>query len=485
MAGITSYGAYIPWYRMNRKIIFDQMGWFNAATAGVARGEKAIANYDEDTISMAGSAALDCLTGQTRGDIDGLYLASTSLPFAQRQNSIVVADALDLRHSVRTADFTGSLKAGTAALLAALDAVGSGSGGSWMVAAGECRVGKPGSAQEHTFGDGAGALMLGSKNVIAEFKGSFSVSYDFIDYRRLTEERFLHAWEDRWIREEGYGKILPEAVAGLLKKFNLTMSDFAKVVIPCPMTAWNKGFAKALGAKDEQIEDNLQAAVGDTGAALPIMMTVAALEKAKPGDKILVLGYGYGCDALYFEVTPEIEKARDRKGIRGHLAKRREFNTYGKYLVFRDLVPLEVGIRGEIIPPTAMTILWQGGRTVSALVGVRCKACGTPQYPKHTVCVNPACEAVGQMEPYRFSDKAGKVVSFTGDNLAFSWDPPSIYGLVDFEGGGRLFMDFTDCKIEDIKVGMPVELTFRRKYSDKVRGYYGYYWKVTPAKDNQ
>jgi 3-hydroxy-3-methylglutaryl CoA synthase len=281
MSGITSYGAYIPWYRMNRKIIFDQMGWFNAATAGVARGEKAVANYDEDTISMAAAAALDCIKSQRREAVDGLFLASTSLPFAQRQNAIIISDALDLRPDVRTADFTGSLRSGTTALLSALDAVRSGNGSSWLVVSGDCRVGKPGSAQEHTFGDGAGALMIGDKNVIAEFKGSFSVSYDFIDYRRLTEERFLHAWEDRWIREEGYGKIMPEAALGLLKKFNLKMSDFAKIIIPCPMTAWNKGFAKAMGVKDEQIEDNLQATVGDTGAALPIMMTVAALEKAK------------------------------------------------------------------------------------------------------------------------------------------------------------------------------------------------------------
>jgi len=482
MAGITSYGAYIPWYRMNRKVIFEQMGWFNAATAGVARGEKAVANYDEDTISMAASAALDCMKGQVREEIGGLSLASTSLPFAQRQNAIILSDALDLSPGIRTADYAGSLKAGTAALLSALDAVNSGSADAWMVASGECRVGKPGSAQEHTFGDGAGALLVGKKNVIAEFKGSYSVSYDFIDYRRLTEERFLHPWEDRWIREEGFGKIIPEAALGLFKKYNLKMDDFAKVIIPCPVTAWIKGIGKALGVKDDQIEDNLQAAVGDTGAALPIMMMAAALEKAKAGDRILLFGYGNGCDALYFEVTPEIEKARDRKGIKGHLAKRNDFSTYGKYLVFRDLIPLEVGIRGEIIPPTAMTVLWQQGRTVSALVGVRCQACGTPQYPKHTVCVNPDCEAVAQMEPYRFSDKSGKVISFTGDNLAFSWDPPSIYGLVDFEGGGRLFMDFTDCRIDDVKVGMPVELTFRRKYSDKQRGYYGYYWKVTPLK---
>lgn len=481
MVGITSYGAYIPWYRMNRKVIFEQMGWFNGATVGVARGEKAVANYDEDTISMATSAALDCMKDQNREEINGFFLASTSLPFAQRQNATIISDALDLRPSVRCADFTGSLKSATTALLSALDAIGSDSG-SWLVAASDCRVGKPGSAQEHTFGDGAGALIVGKKNVIAEFKGSFSVSYDFIDYRRLTEERFLHPWEDRWIREEGFGKIIPEVVFGLLGKYNLKIADFSKVIIPCPTTSWIKGISKAIGTADDQIEDNLQSIVGDTGASLPIMMLVSALEKSKAGDKILLMGFGSGSDALWFEVTPEIEKVRDRKGVKGHLAKRTDFNTYGKYLVFRDLIPLEVGIRGESNPPTPMSVLWQQGRTVSALVGVRCKACGVPQYPKHTVCVNPECEAVGQMEPYRFSDKCGKVISFTGDNLAFSLDPPSIYGLVDFEGGGRLFMDFTDCKIEDITVGMLVELTYRRKYSDKQRGYHGYYWKVLPVK---
>ena len=61
MVGIASYGAYIPRYRLNRKTIFANMGWFNSATAGVARGEKAVANYDEDCVTMAVAAAQDCL----------------------------------------------------------------------------------------------------------------------------------------------------------------------------------------------------------------------------------------------------------------------------------------------------------------------------------------------------------------------------------------------------------------------------------------
>jgi uncharacterized OB-fold protein len=65
--------------------------------------------------------------------------------------------------------------------------------------------------------------------------------------------------------------------------------------------------------------------------------------------------------------------------------------------------------------------------------------------------------------------------------LAYSLDSPAIYGLVDMEGGGRLFLDFTDCRLKEVSVGMPVEMTFRRKYHDTFRGIHGYFWKAVPA----
>ena len=481
MAGITSYGAYIPRYRMSRKVIFDQFGWFNAANASVARGEKAVANYDEDSITMAVAAATDCLNGRDKKRVDGLYLASVSLPFAERQNAVIVSDALDCSSNIRTADFGGSLRSGTTALLSAFDAAEVGR--NIMVCASDSRMGKPGSSQEYTFGDGAAALLVGKDKVVAEFKGSFSVSRDFIDYRRLTEERFGHDWEARWIRDEGYGKIIPEAAFGLVKKYDLDIKDFTRIIIACPVAGAFNELVNILGAKPEQIQDNMMSSAGDSGSALPLMMLVAALEEAKAGDKIMVLSYGNGSDAIYFEVTDELEKAKEgRKGIKGHLSEKEYLSVYGKYLVFRNIVPLEVGIRGEEIPSTAMTVLWREGKGISALVGSRCKVCGTPQYPRQRVCVKPDCSAIDQMEDYRFSDKAGTVNSYTGDNLAFCWDPPQIYGSVDFEEGGRIFLDFTDCKLDYLKVGMPVSMSFRRKYADPHRGHYGYFWKAVPVK---
>jgi hydroxymethylglutaryl-CoA synthase len=480
MVGITSYGAYIPWYRMNRKLIFEQLGWFNPANAAHARGEKAVANYDEDTITMAVAAALDCLQQKDRGCIDGLFLASTSLPFAERQNAVIASDALDCKAQVRTADFGGSTRAGTTALLAALDATDDAR--TIMICSAENRQAKPGSAQEYTYGDGAAALMTGAEDVIAEFKGSYSVSHDFIDYRRISTEKFVHTWEERWIREEGYSKIIPEAIKGLVKEYDLDIKDFSKIVIACPVTGALNGIARRIGAAPEQLQDTMIANVGDTGSALALMMFVAAMEEAKPGDKIMVVSYGSGSDALYFEVTDKIETARNnRKAIAGHLAKRNDINVYGKYLVYRNLLPLEIGIRGEEIAPTAMSTLGRDGKGITALIGSRCSACGTPQYPKQRVCVNPDCGAIDEMEDYRFSDKIGKLMAFTGDHLAFSWDPPQIYGLVDFEEGGRILLDLTDCSLDTVSVGMPVRMSFRRKYADPNRGYFGYFWKAVPA----
>lgn len=482
MIGITSCGAYIPRYRMNRGTIYAAIGWFNAATAGVARGEKAVANYDEDSITMAVAASSDCLNGTAREQIGGFYLCSTTLPYVNRQNAAICASALGFNPDIRTADFSSSLRSGTTALISACESVRSGDVENFLVSAADSRVGKPGSGMEHIFGDGAAALIVGSHNVIAEFKGSYSLTRDFPDYMQIQGESFLHAWEERWIRDEGYSKIIPEAALGLAKKYHLHVKDFARIVIACPVAAVVKGLAKMLGVAPGQIQDDMVANAGDTGTAMPLMMLTAALEDAKPKDKILVLSYGGGSDALYFEVTEHIEKTRAGMGVKGHLEAKKELENYVKYLVFRNLLPVDVGIRGEETSMVRPSVIYREGKSLAALSGSKCKVCGTPQYPKQRVCINPECGATDQMEDYDFSGKTGRINSFTGDNLAFSYSPPAMYGLIDFEEGGRLYLDITDAELDQLKVGMPVRMTFRRRFADKRRGMYGYFWKAMPVK---
>ncbi|MBE0415717.1 MAG: hydroxymethylglutaryl-CoA synthase family protein [Dehalococcoidia bacterium] len=479
MVGITSYGGYIPWYRINRMTIYSAMGWLNPAS--MLPGEKAVANYDEDSLSMAVNASMDCLNGLGREKIDGLYFATSTAPFTERQCGGIIATALDLRPDIRTSDFTGSLRAATTALLSACDTIKAGSAKSIMLCAADCRLGKAGGYQEEMYGDGAAALLLGEKGVIASLEGSFSLSYDFMDHWRSEGERYSRSWEDRWIRDEGYGKFIPEAISGLMKKYNLSPKDIAKVAYPCMYTRAHTGIAKQLGFKPDQIQEHMFTTVGHAGAAYPLMILVAALEDAKPGDKILVASYGNGSEAMFFEVTKEIENVRDRKGIKRNLASKKDLPSYERFSTCREVFTIDTGGRGEELGEISASQVWRQRREFLGLVGSRCKRCGTPQYPPQHVCAKPDCGAIDEMEDYRFSDKKATIFTYTGDSLAFSPNPPATYGIVNFDGGGRFLMDFTDCDLDMLKVGLPVEMSFRMKMRDK-RGVSGYFWKATPIR---
>lgn len=481
MVGITSYGAYIPYYRINRKTIFGAMGWLDSATN--VKGEKAICNYDEDTVTMAVAAAINCLKGLDRNRVDAVFLASTTLPAIERQNAGVIAAALDLRSNIRTADLAGSNKMGTACLIAAADAVKAGSASTVLACAGDARTGKPGSLDEQNYGDAAAAFLMGTDGIIASFEGSYSVSYDFMGHWMGSTDTFGHFWEGRWVKEAGYVPFVIEAITGLLKKANLQTKDFAKVIIP-PINARDaETITRKLKLEPNQIQNTMFDGVGDAGNASPLLMLAAALDEAKPGDRILVTGYGNGCDTLIFRATEAITGYQRAKPVAKFLATKHEITNYNQYLTFRGVLPIETGIRGEELEafPTQISRLWRERKEITALCGSKCKKCGTPQYPYQRVCVNPECGAVDQMEWYRFSDKKGTLFTFTADNLAFTFNPPQAYGVIVFEGGGKFWFDITDCDPSKLEVGMPVEMTFRRKYLDKWRGLSGYFWKAIPV----
>ncbi|MEE9420587.1 MAG: zinc ribbon domain-containing protein [Desulfatiglandaceae bacterium] len=483
MIGICSYGGYVPRYRLNRGLIYQAMGWMNPANIANARGEKAVANFDEDSITMAVSAGIDALKGNERSKIEGVYFASTTMPYKERLNAGIISAALGMNDHVRAADFSGGIKAGTTALLSALEGVESKRVNNLLVCSSDCRLGKPASPQELIFGDAAAALLVGDEGVIAEFKGSYSTTYDFVDHYRGEFAKFDRQWEDRWIRDLGFDQLVPEAVNGLLDKYKLKISDFAKVVYPCHYGAARKKLNKVLGMAPEMTQDNLQAEIGETGTPHALVMLIRALEEAEPGDRILVVSFGSGCDTLYFEATNNVEHKKDRNGISGCLARKAELDNYTKFLVWRDTLPAEAGLRAEEDLWTRWSSLWRGRKMVLGLWGTKCKRCGTAQLPPQRICVNPDCGAVDETEDYRFSDKIGHIASYTGDMLAASYNPPAVYGAIEFEGGGKFYFDFTDCDLDSLATGMPVSMSFRRKYYDKKRGIVGYFWKAVPTKE--
>ena len=471
MAGITSIGAYVPRYRLSLEEVAK---FWRAKKAG---GEKAVAGFDEDSITLSVAAALDCLA-RNAGETDGVYFATTTAPYKEKQGAAIIASALDLKRESRTADFANSLRAGCIALRAAFEAVKSGSSRNILVVASDCRPAAPQGRFEQILGDGAAAVLVGSDRTIADIEDSASIFCDFPDLWRKDGDAFIQSTEGRFASAEGYLPVMQETIGGLMKRNSVSPRDVSKIVFYAPDVREQSELAKRLGFDKAQVQDPLFAQIGNTGTAAAFMMLVAALEEAKPGDRILFAGYGDGCDAFLLRVTQDIDKARTRPTMEDRLGNKAPVD-YGRYLNWRNLVPIEAAnlpARSEPSPATR----WRDRKSIAALYGVRCKACGTPQLHPigQAIRVCATCQAKDDFEEYRFSDKKGKLFSYAIDHLQPTKNPPGLNGVVDFDGGGRLICELTDYDLDKVQIGMPVEMSFRRMLQGQ--GIINYFWKAKP-----
>jgi len=476
MIGITSYGAYVPFARLNRKLIGEAWG------TRAAPGEKAVACFDEDSITMAVDAGRDCIRGFNPDEVGGVFLATTTPPYKEKLSASVVADAMDSPRELRVADFTDSLRAGTIAFNSAVDAVKAGTIKNALVIASDCRLGAPAGEFEQLLGDGAAALLVGDSGVIASIESSYSVSDELVDVWRTYEDTFVRSWEDRWVVSEGYTRVVKEAVSGVLKLSGLAPKDFTKAVVYAHDARSHPALLRSLGFDlNTQVQDPLITTVGHTGTAQVLMTLVSALETAKPGDRILVASYENGSDAFILQVTEEIQKLQPRQGVTGHLEPKRMLPNYEKYLRWRQLLPLEAGARRPSLIDPSASARYREGTRVSSLHAQKCKQCGAVQYHelhRMRVCYN--CQAKDQFEEVSLSNKKGKVFTFTLDNLGVTVDPPIIYTVVDFEGGGRIMCQGTNVEPSELKLGLPVEMCFRKLYSSG--GIHNYFWKSRPIR---
>jgi 3-hydroxy-3-methylglutaryl CoA synthase/uncharacterized OB-fold protein len=478
--GITGYGVYIPQLRLRRSAIAAANGWMNPALKAQSKGERAFASWDEDAVTMAVEAARDALTAHQRDQISGVILASTTAPFADRLNAGIITGALGAPDSTIALDLAGSMRAGTSALItgAALAAAGT---GPVVVTAAERLQSKPGSPQELGNADAAGAIILGRDNIIARILATASVTRDFVDHFRATGEKHDYGWEERWVREEGYLKIIPLAVKTALQKAQLSAAQIDYFLLPSPLARIESAVAAKLGIAATAVADGLRERLGYAGAAHPLVMLAATLETAKPGQRILLAGFGNGCDALLFEVTPRIADFAPRRGVSGWLAAGKSVDDYMRFLSYNREVEMEWGARAEFGNKYALTMEYRFSRDMLAFIGGRDKATGVVQFPKSPLGVAPGATATGTaaFDDVPLADLPAKVVACTADWLTYHPSPPFYFGLVQFENGARVQMEFVDLAANSIAVGAPVEMLFRIKEIDNMRQYRHYFWKAT------
>jgi len=470
--GITSYGAYVPMPRLPFAAIAG-----GGRKSGGGGGERAVAYFDEDSVTMAVAAATDCLRGVDRSKVDGLFFASTTYPYKEKQGASLIAKALDLRRDVFAADFSSSTRAGTAALRAALDAVRAGSAAQVLVVASDCRVAPPRSALERNFGDGAAAFLVGSDGVMATIDHFTHVADEIIDVWRRDDDAFVKQWEDRFVVEHGYADNVREAVRRLLEKSGLTVQDFARAVLYGPDARSIEGVARRLGFDPKaQLEDPLFGKLGNTGTAFAPMLLAAALEKAKEGDRLLVANYGDGADAVVVTVTGPVSGATGRRGVGWHLGRRSELDNYDRYLAFRHLQASDQDRRAGA--GVSATVHYRDRNEDISFHGHRCRKCGTVQFPFQRVCFQ--CFAKDELDEVRLAELPGKVLSFTMDFFAGSPDPPLVVTVTEAQGGARLHLQMTDVSPREVALDMPVEFTFRKIH--EYGGTPNYFWKCTPIR---
>jgi len=467
MSGIRAHGAYIPRTRLPLSLIAGR-------PAKDGGPEKAVAYDDEDSLTMAVDAAVDCLRGFDREEVDGLYLATTSYGLREKQGAAVVAKALDLRRDVHTVDVSGSLRAGTSAIDAALNAVGAGAAKNVLVVASDCRMGAPRGALESKLGDGAAAFLVGKDAPIAKVLSSHAVSAELQDYWRLDGERFTHQWEDRFVVEEGYVPSMIEALRGAIEKSGKTAADFSKAALFTPEARSVGGVMKKVGLRPEQLQDFLFGRLGNAGAAFTPILLVAALETARAGDRLLAASYGDGAHAFAFEVTDAIGKLPQRRGVRGHLDRRRPLKSYDSYLRSRGLDPKEWSAGADL--GLSATVRYRERDADIGFVGARCFECGQVHFPKTRVCYR--CHSKDKWEPHRLSDKQGRVLSYTFDYFFPTAEPPTIMIMTEVDGA-RVQVQLTNAEPADAKLDMPVEYVFRKIHN--AGGKPNYFWKASPV----
>lgn len=469
MAGIVSYGAYVPFHRIRRAAIGEALG----IRAG--KGERAVASYDEDTVTMAVEAARNCLHEIDDSAVGALYFATTDPPYQEKLNASTIHAALALPRSVRALDLACSVRAGLGALMTAHDAALGGSPALATMA--DVQVGAPESAREQGGGDAAAAFLLGREGVVAEIEALHSESLEYLATWRLPGERFTRSWEERFTLTQAYVPLLTSAAKGLLARAKVEGAAIKAFVLDTPNPRAAMAVVQALKLTPQQVVGDLRDELGHCGAAHAGVLLTAALDEATPGDRIAVLSVSDGVDGILLRATDAIASHRPRRTLKELIASKDDELAYTRFLRWRGILEAEAPRRPDperpAAPPSLREEHWK-----FAFMASQCAACGTYQLPPQIVCVK--CGAVDQMREERFVDRKATIRTFTVDRLAFTPQPPMVVAIVDFEGGGRFQSELTDCEPDKVKIGDGVEMTFRRLFT--AQGVHNYFWKARPAR---
>ena len=431
LASIIACGAYVPRLRLSRETIAAAVGWLSPPNKARAPGARAICNWDEDAHHAGGRGGARRAAMATRRRIDALALASTSLPFADRDGAALVAGALDLPEQLETLSVTSSLRAGTSALANAARRDGCADARDRQPM--RARHG-PGSPQEKLYGHGAAALLVSPRAVGAgnarwrRFSpSSRSLRISWITIARASRS-FDYGLEERWVRDEGYVKLVTGTDrAGLGERRQSRAADVRHLAMPGQPDVLKRVVQAAQTRIDASALPTRCAQTAETPArrsrcsCWPMCWSVAQPGELHPARRFRS-GRGRAGAARASATCCEAT----RPPLAAALARRRRETSYVRYLSHaRTCLNVDFGMRAERDNRTAQSVAWRKHRAARRHSSVgAAKTARTVQFPPTRVCVNPECRATDTQEDHPLAPSTGRVKSFTEDWQAYSPRPP-------------------------------------------------------------
>ncbi len=471
MWGVTGYSTYVPAGRLERSSIASALG------GAVGKGTRSVASFDEDTTSLAVEAARGVLAGGARPD--GVLFATTAPAYLDKTNATAVHAALDLDFSTPAYDMVGSMRSGIGAVRAGLDAAAAGR--NLLAVMAEVRTGQPGSADEMNGGDGAAAFTFGRDRVIAEFVGAASGTEEFVDRWRLPADVGSRAWEERF-GETVYSSMAEPVIADACKQAGVTEGDLDHIIVSSLHARAARRVGGALRSSSPAVvADDLSSIIGNTGCAQPGILLADVLDRAQPGELIMLVTLADGVDVLVLRATEALsDYRRERRTVREQIEAGVMPVSYAAFMTWRGIMRREPPRRPDPDRPSAPPS-FRSDRWKMAFVGSRCTRCGTRHMPPGRVCFG--CGSVDEMSPEALADVPATVVTFTIDRLAYSLNPPVVAVVIDFDGGGRFQCELTDVDPDEVAIGDRVEMTFRRLFT--ADGVHNYFWKARPRRTSE
>jgi len=469
MPGLVSYGAYIPYNRLDRTRIREVLG------TGGGKGTRAVASYDEDTTSMgvaAAGAALRALGD--RRHVSQLFFSTAAPAYADKTNATAIHAALQLPSDTLAVDMVGAVRSGIGAFVAA-----SQSPLPTLAILSDVRTGLPGGADERDGGDGAAAFVFGGDAplpVLADLLSHASATEEFLDRWRLPADRNSRVWEERF-GEEVYSHLVDAAVSDALKQASISVDDIDYLVVAGMHARAVKKAGKTIGVRPEAVIDDLVSTIGNSGTAQAGILLADVLDRAEANERILLVVLADGVSAFVLQTTAALAEHRQSRSVAAQIAAGNASLSYAAFLSWRGFLDREPPRRPDPEPPAAPPSSrrrdWKFG-----LVASRCTECGARSLPAARVC--PQCRSTDQMTPEPLADVPGTVATYTIDHLAYTPSPPMLVVVVDFEGGGRLRCQLTDAGSDEVQIGLQVEMTFRRLVT--ASGIHNYFWKARPIR---